>query len=259
MELLKNLADRCRMIAATERATIPDCLSALNNFEADRIDRIVERLRLALAAGEIGRARRVLDHYENEIGEETPLEASGLSDRACSCLYRGGILSVEQLVSTSPQRLYSLNGIRTREYLQCEIAAVIGRLARAPSEKEVQPDSPVQIQEPKQVLSPSDGGESGDHDLREFVKLYLDASFTKDEIEEAIYANRFENVSVGRFLVQREGAGGNPFSLLAFGLLDSQGEPCAIVRKGKSGEVIFFWRDSPEFQQSAPVAWSRAV
>lgn len=75
----------------------PEVLRNLSQWQAEQIDQTVERVRLALAAGHVERAIRVIDQWQLTSQESPPLEATGMDPTSCSRLRRRGITSVSEL------------------------------------------------------------------------------------------------------------------------------------------------------------------
>jgi hypothetical protein len=83
--------------------SFPIVLAQLETWKAEVIDRCVERVRLALAAGHPDRAYRVLADFERSQLESPPLESTGLDPTSCERLRRRGIVSVDDLRQAAGQ------------------------------------------------------------------------------------------------------------------------------------------------------------
>lgn len=80
----------------TEPPAFPITLQQLGQWKAELIDRVVERIRLALAVDNCDRAHLVLDDYQREQRASPPVE-SVLDERAAAALRRRGVWTVAEL------------------------------------------------------------------------------------------------------------------------------------------------------------------
>jgi hypothetical protein len=102
----------------------PIVLTELTAFEAERLSQFVERVRLALGAGNVDRARAVLAEWERERDVSPPVEAL-LGERSAAVLRRHGIVTIADLRSAGPQL------VRDRELsegLTCKVQRALERL-----------------------------------------------------------------------------------------------------------------------------------
>ena len=82
----------------------PIVLTQLAAWRAEQIDRIVERVRLALAAGDCGRVTRIVNDYERSQLESPPVETI-LGDHTAAVLRRHQVWTIADLQSAAPQLL----------------------------------------------------------------------------------------------------------------------------------------------------------
>jgi hypothetical protein len=82
----------------------PIVLQQLAQWRAQQIDAIVERVRLALAAGDCGRVVRIVNDYERSQLESPPTETI-LGDHTAAVLRRHQVWTIADLQAASKQLL----------------------------------------------------------------------------------------------------------------------------------------------------------
>jgi hypothetical protein len=82
----------------------PIVLTELAAWKAEQIDRICERVRLALASGDCGRVIRIVADWERSQLESPPVETI-LGDHTAAVLRRHQVWTIFDLQSAAPQLL----------------------------------------------------------------------------------------------------------------------------------------------------------
>jgi hypothetical protein len=85
-----------------KQPSTPICLSQLAQWKAQQIDAIVERVRLALAAGHPDRVIRIVADWERSQLESPPTETV-LSDHDAAVLRRHGVQTIADLKAAWPR------------------------------------------------------------------------------------------------------------------------------------------------------------
>jgi hypothetical protein len=82
----------------------PIVLAQLEQWKSEQIDRIVERVRLALAAGNPDRVLRIVADWERSQLESPPIETL-LGDHTAAVLRRHQVWTIADLQAAAPQLL----------------------------------------------------------------------------------------------------------------------------------------------------------